>query len=282
MLRRALLFAVLALAALAPAAGAYDVTVRYTAGYNDALKDHPDPRCAGQPWVHPIREIDVYRRFYQLALLASAGVAVDGIGGAQPAADPAAALAAQQGALASPGLRRFDEVLGGIGSNAVALGNAKTGGRGGLLLGNPHFPWAGSERFYEAQLTIPGKLDVAGASLLGVPLINIGFTRGLAWSHTVSTARRFTGFELKLVPGSPTTYLVDGQPREMRATKLTVMAKTASGALEPRTRTLYDTEYGPVLTSILGLTIFPWMPATVYAIGDANAGSVLGRLTNVC
>jgi acyl-homoserine-lactone acylase len=256
------------------------VVAGYTAGYNDAVRDRPDARCADEPWVHPIREIDVYRRFYQLALLASSGVAVDGIGGAQPAADPAAALAAQQRALGTLSPHRFDELLGGIGSNAVALGRARTADGGGLLLGNPHFPWSGSERFYEAQLTIPGKVDVAGASLLGVPMINIGFTRRLAWSHTVSTARRFTGFELKLVPGSPTTYLVDGQPREMRGTTVTVMAKTAAGGLEPRTRTLYDTDYGPVLTSILGLPIFPWTPATAYALGDANAGSVFGRLLN--
>lgn len=43
-----------------------------------------DPACAGKAWVKPIAEIDVYRRFYQLSLLASQMVAVDGIGGAQP------------------------------------------------------------------------------------------------------------------------------------------------------------------------------------------------------
>nr|MDQ5809065.1 penicillin acylase family protein [Actinomycetota bacterium] len=60
----------------------------YTAGYNDFVaEDAPksgDERCAGKPWVQPIEEIDVYRRFHQLALLASQMVAVDGIGGAQP------------------------------------------------------------------------------------------------------------------------------------------------------------------------------------------------------
>ena len=35
-----------------------------------------------------------------------------------------------------------------------------------------------------------------GASLFGVPLVLIGHTRGMAWSHTVSTACRFTPFEL--------------------------------------------------------------------------------------
>ena len=39
---------------------------------------------------------------------------------------------------------------------------------GGMVLGNPHFPWDGSERFYQSQLTIPGKVNVTGASLFGV------------------------------------------------------------------------------------------------------------------
>ena len=50
----------------------------------------------------------------------------------------------------------------------------------GLLLGNPHFPWVGTERFYQAQITIPGKMNVEGASLFGVPLVLIGHTDTMA------------------------------------------------------------------------------------------------------
>ena len=56
---------------------------------------------------------------------------------------------------------RFDELLGGIGSNAYGLGREATQSGHGMVLGNPHFPWDGAERFYQSQLTIPGKLDVA-------------------------------------------------------------------------------------------------------------------------
>ena len=38
-----------------------------------------DPSCRGKPWVRPITEMDAYRRFYQLGLIASQGVAIDGI-----------------------------------------------------------------------------------------------------------------------------------------------------------------------------------------------------------
>ena len=94
-----------------------------------------------------------------------------------------------------------------------------------MLLGNPHFPWDGPERFYQAHLTIPGEINVAGASLFGAPIINIGHTDNFAWSHTVSTAYRFTPFELKLVPGDPHHYLYNGQPRAMIADNVTVQVR---------------------------------------------------------
>ena len=50
--------------------------------------------------------------------------------------------------------------LGGIGSNAYGLGRDATDNGRGMVLGNPHFPWDGSERFYESQLTIPGEVNV--------------------------------------------------------------------------------------------------------------------------
>jgi acyl-homoserine-lactone acylase len=248
----------------------------YVAGYNRYVAEAgrggiKDPACDGEPWVRPIEEIDAYRRFYQLASLASSGVAIDGIGAAQPpgAAPGGASQRSLDPRAVDP--ERFRELLGGIGSNAYGLGKEATDNGSGMLLGNPHFPWDGSERFYQSHLTIPGKLDVEGGSLYGVPLINIGHTRGMAWSHTVSTAFRFTPFELRLVPGSPTTYLVDGQPRAMTADKVTVQVKQGDGSVKPMTRTLYSTEHGPIFTSILGLPLFPWTPTTAFAMGDANA-----------
>src|SRR3954453_12762792 len=114
----------------------------YVAGYNHYLEktgvnNLPDPRCKGQPWVRKIDERDVYRRFYQLASLASQGVAIDGIGGAQPLTGSASA---QQSALER--LKSGDASLRlPIGSNAYGLGKDMTSNGRGMVLGNPHFPW---------------------------------------------------------------------------------------------------------------------------------------------
>ena len=255
----------------------------YVAGYNKYLNktgvaNLPDPNCRGASWVKPIEEIDAYRRFYQLGLLASSGVAVDGIAGAAPPTPPLSPGGSSSSQSAEPDaedremLRELGErlPLGGVGSNFYGLGSEATSNGRGMVLGNPHFPWDGTERFYQAHIRIPGKINAAGGSLFGVPVILIGHNRELAWSHTVSTAYRFTPFEEKLVPGSPTTYLVDGQPREMKREQVTVKVDTGSG-LEDRTRTLYSTHHGPVFNSILGLPLFPWTPLTAFAMGDANA-----------
>lgn len=263
-------------APLGPRQEVRDLVAGYVAGYNRRLRDIggaagiTDPACKGKAWVHPITEIEAYRRFYQLALLASSGVAIDGIGGAQPPG-PSAPVPAQPAPqrVALQLQQRFKTLA--IGSNAVAIGSDGTVAHRGLLLGNPHFPWHGSERFFQAQLTIPGRIDVTGGSLLGVPLVLIGHTASMAWSHTVSTAFRFTPYQLTLVPGSPTTYLYDGKPEAMRARTVTVRALQADGSLAPQSRTLYTSRFGPIMTSILGLPIFPWTPATAFAMADANA-----------
>ncbi|MDQ3742011.1 MAG: penicillin acylase family protein, partial [Actinomycetota bacterium] len=253
----------------------------YVDGYNRYLSDVgvanlPDEECRGKEWVKPIEEIDAYRRFYQLALLASSGVAINGIGGAQPPT-PATMGGGGVGGDRVPTSQQLAELderlpLGGIGSNAYGIGRDQTDNGKGMLLGNPHFPWDGTERFYQAHATIPGKMDVAGGSLFGVPVVLIGHTRGLAWSHTVSTAYRFTPFELKLVPGSPTTYLVDGEPRQMTPTEVSVEVKNEDGSITEQKRVLWDTEYGPVFDDLLGVPL-PWTPASAFAMGDANAAN---------
>jgi acyl-homoserine-lactone acylase len=98
----------------------------------------------------------------------------------------------------------------------------------------------------------------------------IGHTRTMAWSHTVSTAYRFTPYQLTLVPGSPTTYLYDGQPQQMTSRTMTVQVRQSDGSLKPQSRTLYSTRYGPMLTSLVGVPL-PWTSTTAFAMRDANA-----------
>lgn len=247
----------------------------YVAGYNKYLRDVgvkriPDRRCRGAAWVRPIREIDVYRRFYQLGILASSGAVINGIATAAPSS--AAAASAQQARqdrmlATGEGLSRLQPR---IGSNAYGFGREATENGRGLVLGNPHFPWDGSERLYQTHLRIPGKVDVMGATLYGVPLVLIGHTRGLAWSHTVATAWRFTPYKLTLAPDDPYSYVVDGEAKPMKKTEVTVQVLGEGGKLEQETRSIYSTEWGPMITNLVGIPL-PWANGSGFALKDVNA-----------
>ena len=258
---------------------ARETVAGYVAGYNRYLSDVggtngvSDPTCRGKSWVRPITTQDAYLRFYQLIELASGDVAIDGIASAQPPT-PALSLPGTQGiniqSTAQALLQKLP--ISAAGSNAVAVGRAGTRDhRHGLLLGNPHFPWIGTERFYQAQATIPGVVNVEGASLFGVPAVLIGHTATMAWSHTVSTAFRFTPYQLTLVPGSPTTFLRDGHPVAMTSRTVTVQVPDGHGGLKPMSRTLWTAPgYGPIFNSLAGVPL-PWTPVTAFAMRDAEA-----------
>lgn len=154
-----------------------------------------------------------------------------------------------------------------LGSNAWAVGPERTEDGTTMLVGNPHFPWEGALRFYEVQLTIPGDLNVYGVSLLGSPAVNIGFTEGVAWSHTVSAGKRFTVYTLTLDPADPTRYVYGDETRAMESRAVTVDVLGADGTVTPVERTIWFSHYGPVLN-------FPgvgWSDTQVLTVRDANA-----------
>ncbi|MEV6781478.1 penicillin acylase family protein, partial [Streptomyces sp. NPDC051098] len=162
-----------------------------------------------------------------------------------------------------------------MGSNAVAFSGATTANGRGLLLGNPHYPWQGGRRFWQSQQTIPGELNVSGASLLGTAVVNIGFNDKVAWSHTVATGVTLNLHQLTLDPADPTRYLVDGSPERMRKRTVTVQVKGG----EPVTRTQWWTRYGPVVTSLGPSLPLPWSATTAYALNDPNAANLRGSDT---
>ncbi len=265
-----------------------DATRGFVDGYNRYIAElkaggHPGRHaaCRDADWLFPISEDDMIRRYFRLALIASSSVFVSGIGSAQP---PTAGVVPQlTPAQTQQVLEEHPEILGffdhenrPFGSNMYALGPDATTTGQPIVFGNPHFPWTGTERLYISHLTMPG-FDIMGASLYGVPAINIGFTDQFAWSHTVSTAFRFTLYQLTLNPLKPTQYLYDGAFRDMQATDLTIQVKQADGTLAEQKRTLYRSHYGPMvglyqaLPAVGNVNLLPWTNAIAFTLRDANA-----------
>ncbi|MBP2323097.1 acyl-homoserine-lactone acylase [Kibdelosporangium banguiense] len=248
-----------------PSRPARDLVRGYADGFNRYLAktgaaNLPDAACRGAQWVRPITEIDVWRRAYQVAAFDGGEAFQDMIVSAQP---PGASVPAP----AAAPLRRPED----IGSNAIAVGKAATAGGTGMVLGNPHFLWPDDWRFYQQQMTIPGELNVSGAGLAGLPLVNIGHNDRMAWSHTSSTVQTATITKLTLAPGSNTSYVVDGQMHPMVAEHVTVSARQADGSIAPVTRTLYRTPEGPVLEASGPLE---WSGTNAFVLHDANAGNL--------
>jgi acyl-homoserine-lactone acylase len=248
----------------------------YTAGVNKYLdtvgpNGITDPECHGAGYLRQqVRSIDLWYGVYLANLLASSGVFVKEIVDAAPPTaddpglpDPTGSAVDRDALLA--GLGR--DPASPFGSNATAVGGDATTTGKGMLLGNPHFPWRGRYRFTQQHLTIPGKYDVAGASLIGSPVVNIGWNRNVAWSHTVSTAYRFTPYEYPSLGG--TRYLTGAGPADLERRRVTVTVRKKNGSLGKVHEDVYRTHEGYVIDA--PALLMPWSPATVWAIRDANA-----------
>ena len=248
----------------------------YAAGANRYLtrsggRKVTDPACRGAGYVTTrVRPVDVWYGVYLANLLASAGVFVKEIVGASPPSPtdpglpqvPLPASVDRDALLAGLG----KDPTRGFGSNATAVGGDATTTGKGMLLGNPHFPWRGRYRFTQQHLTIPGRYDVAGASLIGSPVVNIGWNKDVAWSHTVSTAYRFTPYEYRTL--GPSTYLTEAGPTALEHRTVEVTVRRQDGSLGTVSEDLYRTHEGYVIDA--PELLMPWGPASLWAIRDAN------------
>ena len=240
----------------------------YAAGYNRALSER---RAQGLPeqcqdaWVRPITALDIIKLTRRLVVEGGVGRFAEALAGATPPQAVAQHTSDDQAfELADVRMQRFALDRG---SNGVGIGSERSFNGRGMLLANPHFPWIGGMRFYQMHLTIPGKLDVMGAALPGLPMINIGFSRHLAWTHTVDTSKHFTLYRLQLDPKDPTRYLLDGKSIAMTRQSVTVQVKQADGELKPVTREVYGSSFGPVVQWPGKLD---WDAHYAYSLRDAN------------
>lgn len=240
----------------------------YVAGYNRYLKEQGAPAQCQAAWVRPLVVEDLVKLTRRLLAEGGVGQFAEALVGATP---PQAIASVQPSAkafeLAAASQQRFTLDRG---SNAVAVGRDRSFNGRGMLLANPHFPWVGGMRFYEMHLTIPGQLDVMGAALPGLPVVNIGFNQHVAWTHTVDTSKHFTLYRLTLDPKDSTRYLLDGESIPLDKTTVTVQVKQADGSFKDVTHTVYSSQFGPVVQWPGKLD---WDSHYAFSLRDANLGN---------
>ena len=233
----------------------------FAAGHNRWLADHPaatrPAACKDAPWVQPIRGVDVAAHGLATATLASSRFFEQAIATAAPGA--------KTGALPPR--------PSGMASNAWAIGADRTASGGGILIGNPHFPWDGDLRFHEVHLTIPGDLDVYGVSLLGIPGVLIGVTPHHAWSHTFSASTHLVMYRLALDGGSALRYRHGDDTLPIIPTTHTVDVRNPDGSIDQVKRTLYRSQVGPMIAT----EATPWdgPGGFAFTLRDVAAGGTL-------
>jgi acyl-homoserine-lactone acylase len=239
----------------------------FVSGYNAYLASGQlsDPSCAGKPWARPITVTDMFLRALQIAAFSSDALIGNEVSATPPG--PTAGATKAKPAL-SPDVavlksQLTDDNGSTRGSNGIAIGSQDTANADGMVLVNPHFPWNGENRFWMAQLTVPGQYNVEGGTLYGFPLMAIGFNQDMAWTHTVSTDQRFTFYQLKLVPGHPTSYYVNGKAYKMGTE--TVRVNTGKTTVS---HTFYTTRWGTVM--VFPAAGYAWTTRTAYTVDDAD------------
>lgn len=256
---------------------AQDVLAGYVIGYNRYLKDYVGrlpSACNSAPWIRPMTIDDMYLVLAEKALHASGEVfAREIVNGARDTAAAGFNAPLAHGGRPDPDFVR--ERLSRLtreqlGSNAIAVGRDLSANGRGLLLGNPHYPWSSTDRFYQAHLTVPGRYDAMGVVLGGIPMVVIGFNHDIAWSHTVTTAVHFTTFKLALDPTdtSGTTYLSGKTKFKMTTREVSVDVKQADGSITKRSKTFFFAKQGSVM-------VYPeaginWTASEVTVLGDPN------------
>jgi acyl-homoserine-lactone acylase len=242
-----------------------DMNNGFIAGYNRYLRDNKLPEsCATKPWVRPMNSDDLARITVGVGIRYGLGNVKAAIADAMPPNADSVSTAGRESGIEPIQVRMPN--VDRIGSNAYAIGKALTANGRGILLGNPHYPWRGPSRFHMAHLSIPGELNVMGVGLYTTPLLAIGFNEHVAWSHTVSTARRFTVYELSLVEGNPLAYHYGTGQRDLEKKDVSVEVTGEDGKTGFEEHVIYMSHYGPVMVS----EDTPWTEKYAYAMRDVN------------
>jgi acyl-homoserine-lactone acylase len=234
----------------------------YAAGYNRYVRQH---RAELPPWVKPATAVDFLahgRRVVLMEFSMNLGQLKDiGKDKNKSTALPAA----------------VDDFAKG--SNMWAIGKGRSASGNALLMGNPHLDWAGSQIWCEAQITVPGKINMYGATLIGSPVITVGFNENLGWSHTVNLHDSDDVYELTLDPKDPRKYVYDGQSVPLRKDEVTVKIKTDSGIVADK-HEVWWSHYGPVM-KVDGGKAYAFKSANMNEYGMVEQWNLMAKAKNL-
>ncbi len=235
-----------------------DMYTGYAAGYNEYLDQH---RSELPDWVQPVTAVDV--------LAHGRKVVFD--------------FATDRGQIKRIGKQKtamLDQTRTGFyGSNMWAINAERSASGKALLLGNPHLRWSGSHIWHEVHITIPGTMNMYGATLIGFPGPSIGFNNDLGWSHTVNPHDSDDIYELTLHPRDPSKYWYDGVYRDLTKEVINVEVKT-DGGIDTIGREFWWSHYGPIVKQI-GNKAYAFKSANIDEFRSGVQASMMGKARNL-
>jgi acyl-homoserine-lactone acylase len=220
-------------------------TEGFAAGLNYYMAKH---RAALPDWVQPVSPIDV---------------ATHGLAGVSR-------FSLNRGRIVDRLLDKLNKGESGIvdpsedmGSNMWSFSGDKTKSGHAILMGNPHQSWSEVATYYEAHVTIPGKLNFYGSTFIGRPVLTTGFNEHLGWTHTVNYPDIEEIYALDRDASWPEHYVLDGQSHPMTSEKVQVEYTDENGMPVSIEKTFFHTELGPVV-HISDELIFVHRPAAYF------------------
>jgi penicillin amidase len=196
------------------------------------------------------------RRFFP------AGVGIDAV---RPPRDSSVAIGTPDPLRRALGLRG-----GSIGSSAFLVAGARSASGSPLLAADAHFQPTAPAHFYEAHLH-GGPVDVAGATLPGVPVVWTGFNPRVAWASTHASAVVSDLFVESLHPNDPSRYHdgVRWRPLEHREEVIEVRGG------EPVLLEVRETRNGPLVNDLLEEAHEPVAIRWTGALPNAGVGGMM-------
>ncbi len=150
------------------------------------------------------------------------------------------------------------------GSNAFAVGPARSADGATRLAVNSHQPWDGPVAWYEASVKSDEGWDITGGLFPGTPVILHGVGPRLGWAHTVNKPDLVDVYVLDVNPKNENQYRFDGEWRDLEERDVPIDVKLVAGIHWTFHREALWSVHGPVVRR----------PHGTYAIRFAGQGDI--------
>lgn len=151
-----------------------------------------------------------------------------------------------------------------LGSNAWAVGPARSADGATRLAINSHMPWSGPVAFYEAHVHSDEGWDMTGSTFPAGGMIFMGHDENKGWCHTISRPDLADIYVLEMNPANPNQYKFDGVWRDLERAEIPVRVRLWGRITWTFHREALWSVHGPAVRR----------PDGVYAIRFAGYGEV--------